>query len=321
MQPVQYGENMQAFISYMTNYQLIPLSRTAEIIYDLIGQNVSQGTIVNINKRFSDNLAGVEETIKDNLRNADVVHFDETGMRKNGKNNWVHSASTKELTHYAMHEKRGTNATEEIGILPEFEGVAVHDHWKSYYKYTDCCHAECNAHHLRTLRGIYENSSFEWANNMIGLLVEIKDEVAQQKAKGKNHMSEAMIKNYELKYHDILNKGRLEDEEKSPVNLTKSGKPQKSESLKLINRLEEYDIETLSFMYDFQIPFDNNLAERDIRMVKLRQKISGCFRGEDGGDVFCRIRSYISTCRKNGFRIMDSIKEALKGTPFIPELV
>lgn len=237
-----------------------------------------------------------------------------------GENHWVHSASTEKLTHYAMHKKRGADATEEIGILTDFEGVAVHDHWKPYYKYTDCYHAECNAHHLRALRGIYENSSFEWANNMIGLLVEIKKEVDQQKSNERTHMPEAMIRDYELKYQDILNRGRLEDKEKSPLNLTKRGKPQKSESLKLINRIEKYNIETLSFMYDFKIPFDNNLAERDIRMVKLRQKISGCFRSEDGGDVFCKIRGYISTCRKNGLGVMDSIKEALKGSPFIPAL-
>jgi transposase len=145
-QPVQYGENLQALMAYLVNYQLIPLERAAEFIRDLTGQNISQGTFVNTNKCLEKNLEGFENAVIDQLIGADVAHFDETGMRCEKKTKWVHSASTDKLTYYAIHDKRGAGATKDIGILPEFQGTAVHDHWKSYYTYTDCTHAECNAH-------------------------------------------------------------------------------------------------------------------------------------------------------------------------------
>lgn len=148
----------------------------------------------------------------------------------------------------------------------------VHDHWKSYYSFEDCTHAECNAHHIRTLKGIHENFSHEWAQDMGNLLVKIKRQV------------------------DLLKEAGCAE-------------------------MPENDIETLSFMFDFSIPFDNNLAERNIRMVKLRQKISGCFRGDEGRDWFCRIRSYASTCLKNGLDVMEAFSDALKGEPFIPDTV
>ena len=319
-QPVQYGDNLQALMVYLSNYQLVPLARTTEIIKTLTGKNISQGTVINANNRIYDSLKIFEDAIKDKLKSAEVLHVDESGLRLKGKINWVHVASTSRVTHYAIHKKRGAIATNEIGILPDFEGTMVHDHWKPYYTFTNCTHAECNAHNMRILKGISESFGHIWAVDMGSLLVDIKREVDSLKSKGLTSMAEINIKAYDEKYKTIIAQGKIEDAEKSFVILsTKTGKPVKSDALKLLRKLEDYDVETLSFMYDFNIPFDNNLAERDIRMVKLRQKISGCFRSDNGGSLFCRIRSYISTCNKNGQDIMESLRSAIKGVPFIPE--
>jgi len=321
-QPVQYGDNLQALMVYLSNYQLLPLARTTEVIKNLTGKNISQGTIVNANKRLYDNLEKFEETIKEQLQKATVLHTDESGLRSKGKINWVHVVSTNRVTHYGMHKNRGTIATKEIGILPEFEGTLVHDHWKPYYAFTKCTHAECNAHNIRILKGIHENFAHIWAMNMGSLLIEIKREIDSLKSRGAIFMPESEIRAYDERYKIIIAQGKTEDTEKCSVKISKTtGKPVKSDALRLLQKLEKYDVETLSFMYDFNIPFDNNLAERDVRMVKLRQKISGCFRGEDGGNWFCRIRSYISTCNKNGQDIMESLKNAIKGEAFIPENV
>jgi transposase len=315
-QPVQYGENMQAFMIYLTNYQLLPLERATEIVSDIIGHKVSEGTLVNVNSRLHENLEDVESSIKEQLKASTVVHFDETGMRCSGKTQWLHSASTERLTHYEIHERRGARAANDIGILKEFEGTAVHDHWKPYYTFNNCSHAECNAHNLRNLKGAYEDYKYEWAKDMAGLLIEIKRHVYMLKSQGHTEISAHEIAKYQATYKSILLNGR----EEAPIPISeKTGKPKKNLAHNLLERLEKFDIETLSFMYDFSIPFDNNLAERDIRMVKLRQKISGSFRGEQGPDVFCRIRSYISTCRKNGQKVMESLVRAIKGEPFVPQ--
>ena len=318
-QPVQYGDNLQALMVYLSNYQLVPLGRTSEIIKNLTGQNISQGTIVNVSERLYNNLAEFEDVLKRQLKNADLIHTDESGMRSQGKTNWVHAVSTDTLTHYAIHEKRGSQATTDIGILPDFIGTMMHDHWKPYYTFTDCTHAECNAHHIRNLKGIHENYGHEWAQNMASLLIEIKRAVETLKVKGLNAMAKSDIEQYIARYNEIIIQGMAEDTAKnSGLVSKKTGKPVKSDALRLLQRLKAYDIETLAFLFDFSIPFDNNLAERDLRMIKLRQKISGCFRGENGGDLFCRIRSYVSTCRKNGLDVMESLKRAIKGEPYIP---
>lgn len=314
-QPIQYGENMQALMAYLTNYQLLPLERAAEILSDIIGQKVSEGTLVNVNNRLHEKLEEAEASIKQQLIESPVVHFDETGVRCSGKTQWLHSASTEQLTHYEVHEKRGAKAANDIGILPEFDGTACHDHWTPYYTFGNCSHSECNAHNLRNLRGAYEDYKHQWAQAMASLLIEIKRRVDTLKAQGQSSMYTQEISKYEALFKDIIAKGKLEQ----PVPVSEqTGKPKKNSAHRLLARLEKYDIETLSFMYDFDIPFDNNLAERDIRMVKLRQKISGCFRGKEGPKVFCRIRSYISTCRKNSQKVMESLVKAVKGEPFIP---
>lgn len=319
-QPVQYGEEFQALLVYLSNYQLLPLERITDLVEVLTGYKISQGTIVNTTKKLYEKLEQFEETLKERLKTAEVLHTDESGMRSQGKTHWVHTASTETMAHFAIHEKRGSEAAKAIGILPEFKGVLVHDHWKPYYTFKDCTHAECNAHHIRNLKGIHENFSHNWAMSMIDLLITIKRNIDFLKEAGKSEMAIDDIKTYEKMYKEIIEQGKLEClATKSKIISQKTGKPVKNNAERLLKKLEKFDIETLSFMYDFNIPFDNNLAERCIRMVKLRQKISGSFRGKDGGKWFCRIRSYAATCRKNGINVLDAIKDAIEGEPFIPE--
>lgn len=318
-QPTQYGENMKALMCYLTQYQLLPLERAAEAIRDITGQSISEGTLVNVARNLYESLEATVEDIKQKLIDSLVVHFDETGMRSEGKTKWLHVASTEELTYYQVHDNRGAKATEDIGILPNFYGTAMHDHWKPYYRFTDCTHAECNSHHLRQLKEILENYKQNWAGDMISLLIEINRRVDDLKQQNLTSMRDEELQEWHNKYHDIIEKGIEENNKKSPVVLNKRGKPKRSKPLNLLLKLQKYDIETLAFMYDFEVPFSNNLAERDIRMQKLRQKISGCFRGKNGANIFCRIRSYISTARKNGIDAMDAITKAVKDQPFIPE--
>lgn len=228
-QPVQYGENLQALMVYLSNYQLVPLARTTEIIKNLTGKNISQGTIVNANKRLYDSLNKFEEAIKEQLKKAKVLHTDELRLRLKGKINWVHVASTSTITHYAIHKKRGTIATNEIGILPNFEGTMIHDHWKPYYTFTNCTHAECNAHNMRILKGIHKNFGHVWSTNMGSLLINIKRDVDSLKSKGVTFMAKSDIKTYDKKYKIIITQGKIEDAEKSSVILSiKPGKTAKA---------------------------------------------------------------------------------------------
>lgn len=319
-QSTQYGVKMKGLMTYLTDYQLIPLKRAVETIEEIIGQTVSQGTLVTASEKLNTILEKPVEIIKQQIKESKVVHFDETGIRSEGKTKWIHVASTETLTYYEMHEKRGTDAAVDIGILPEFNGTAVHDHWKTYYTFEGCTHSECNSHNLRYLKEINENFDHAWAKDMAGFLIELKKQVEAMKTEGLMSMEATQTESWRTRFHSIIKEGIREDDERSPkVFSKKTGKPQRSKALNLLLKMQKYDIETLAFMYDFEVPFDNNLAERDLRMQKLRQKISGCFRGKEGANVFCRIRSYISTARKNGQKVMESLANAFSGNPFIPE--
>lgn len=317
-QPTQYGENMKALMNYLTQYQLLPLKRAAEAIKSITGQSISEGTLVNVAQKLYENLESPVNAIKQKIIDSSVVHFDETGMRSEGKTKWLHVASTDELTYYQVHNNRGEKAVKDIGILPNLKGTAMHDHWKPYYCFLDCTHAECNSHNLRYLKDILENYHQNWAEDMISLLIEIHRKVQELKRQNIKSMLDEELHECHKVYHAIIKKGILEDAKKSPIILNKKGKQKKSKALLLLLKFQQYDIETLAFMYDFEVDFDNNLAERDLRMQKLRQKISGCFRGENGAKIFFQIRSYISTARKNGIDAMDAILKAVKHQPFMP---
>lgn len=318
--PIQYGEKIKAVSVYLTQYQLIPYKRGSELLSDMFGISLSQGTMVNFNDCCHEKLETVENNIKNSITTSQgAVHFDETGIAIDKKRQWLHVASNESYTYYEAHQKRGKEAIDDINILPGFTGTAVHDCWKTYHKYSDCNHALCNAHILRELNGISELEKQKWAKPMKDLLLEIKKEV-DLSWNTANALNLDKIEDFEKRYAQILKDGFKEDYILNRESYSKE-KSKKSTSLNLLNRLSGYKDQILAFMYDFDIPFDNNLAERDLRMTKVKQKISGTFRSKDGAKAFTRIRGYVSTVRKNGLNALDCIKSVFTSNIIDPTLV
>lgn len=250
------------------------------------------------------------------------VHCDETGLRGEGKLHWTHVASTKRATYLAVHAKRGRKALDEIDILPRRKGWVVHDGFSSYDQYPGLEHARCNAHHLRELVFIEERYEQEWSGKMIELLVAIKEAVEKVKQQGQTVLSKQEREDFEARYDQLIVQGlQANPPPPDPPAEKKRGRKKQSKPKNLPDRLLGHKQKVLAFMYDANVPFDNNLAERDLRMVKLKEKVSGCFRTQQGAQTFCRIRSYISTARKNGQRAFDALVAALQGEPFCPDFL
>jgi len=322
-QPVQYGERLKAQLVYFHQYHHIPLERTSEMVADLYGQPVSEGTILKACAETAEQVEPTYTAIQSELsQTKDTGHFDETGVRVAGKLWWLHVVCSTLLTYYAPHRKRGSQALEEIGIFPVFKGKAVHDGYSSYYQYRNVTHALCNAHHLRDLTFVHEQYQQEWAAEMKSLLLDIKATV-EAVATEQRSLTPKQLKDFETRYETILKDGLATCPSLEPAQHTpkKRGRSKQHPVKNLLDHLSLRKAETLAFMYEFEVPFDNNQAERDLRMVKLKQKISGCFRTESGVEVFCRIRSYISTARKNGQSVLDALQRALSGVPFAPPVL
>jgi transposase len=299
---VQYGKQIKTMVIYFMNRQYIPYDRMQEVFKEIYSHNISKGTLYNINEAYNKKLEVPVLKIKETLQKSEVLHEDETGIRVDKELNWVHVSGTKRMTYYEYHKNRGKVATDAINIIPDFKGVLVHDGLKSYMQYA-CKHAYCNAHHLRELKFIEEENGQKWAKEMIELLLEIKEEVEDKKGKGLKELTEQEILINEIKFKNILRKGY-----KTIKYKRKATKIEISKSKNLLNKFKEHQRETLGFMYDFQVPFDNNLAERDLRMIKLKQKISGCFRSRNGAKFFCNIRSFISSAVKQKLNLIYAIK-------------
>ena len=316
-QPTQYGPRIKAQATYFNVYQHIPLARTRETFGDLYGHPLEEDTIRHANARIEEEIAPTTEEIQRQLRDSDVVHCDETGLRAAGKLHWVHVASTPTLTHYTFHPKRGSDAMIDGGILPHLTGTAVHDFWRSYFKVHQGAHALCNAHHLRDLIFIHEQYQQPWAVEMIDLLLEIKKNVAQARPT-QDHLPADLLADFEHRYAEVLKRGFAANPPPDPPPKKKRGRQKQSPPKNLLDRFRDYQQQVLAFMYDFRIPFDNNQGERDLRMIKVKQKVSGAFRTIDGAKQFCTIRGYISTARKQGQPVLDVLEAAYRGEPWMP---
>ena len=291
---VQYGMSLKAHSVYLSQFQLIPYDRIKDYFADQLEIPVSAGSIFNFNKEAFSLLDGFDCLVRNKLANSELLHSDETGININGGKGWLHCASNRLWTYFAPHEKRGTEAMNAIGILPDFKGILCHDHWKPYYKY-DCTHSLCNAHHIRELTRAWEQDRQHWAKRLKKLLEKIN--MAVNDAGGLLSASES--EKYRQEYRLILKEA---EKESPPPDETKRngkrGRLKRTKSRNLLERLRDYENDVLRFMDNGIVPFTNNPGENDIRMTKVQQKISGCFRSKEGAQFFCRIRSYISSCRK-----------------------
>ena len=308
---VQYGPDLKAHAVYMSQYQLIPYKRIQEYFEGQIGIPLSEGSIYNFNREAYESLEPFDVRAREELTKSEVMHVDETGINKNGDRYWLHSASNSLWTYFFPHERRGTEAINSIGILPEFRGILCHDHLKSYYTYSNCMHALCNAHHLRELEGVWEDDNKqEWAKEMKALLKEINR--ATSDAGGILGTDES--EKYRQRYRTILQNAEAESSPPDETNRKgKRGRVRRTKARNLLERLRKYEGDVLRFMDNKNVPFTNNLAENDIRMTKVQQKISGCFRSLERAKIFCRIRSYLSTCRKQGVNLSRALQMLFRG--------
>lgn len=314
----QYGVNIKTIASYLMQYQLIPSERTQAALADLFGASVAEGTLFGWAEQLHTTLEAPEQVIKEQLQQAPVLHNDETGLFCEAKLHWLHVSSTSRLTHYAVHPKRGTEAMDAIGILPKFRGTAIHDSWKPYFSYA-CTHSVCNAHILRELTFAQEEDHQRWAKDMKQLLLRIERSVTKARQRHRQCLAPRSLHHFERQYDRLLAIA-LRHNPRQRGSPHRRGRKKQTKTRNLIERLRDYRAAVLAFMYDFRVPFTNNQAERDIRMAKVKQKISGTFRSMLGAEIFARIRGYISTARKNSLTAFDALHSAFAGNPFVPSL-
>ena len=315
--PVQYGAALGAVGVYLVQQQLLPYERACEVIEDLLGPPLSVGTLQGLVERCAAQLAPVEQQIKAALSRAEVLHQDETGLYVAGQRHWMHVSATEHLTHYAVHPKRGKEALDAIGILKDFHGVSVHDGWCSYWLYL-CLHALCNVHHLRELTFLSEEQQQEWAAEMKELLLDSNAAVEQARAEGRRWLHPLEVADWKARYQALLAEGYQANPPDPPPEAGKKGRRKQSAARNLLDRFSKHQEAVLAFLDNFAVPFDNSLAERDLRMVKVQQKVSGCFRSTAGAQAFCRIRGYLSTLRKQGLGLLIALEQALVGHPVSP---
>jgi transposase len=311
--PACYGTGIRALSCYLAVFQHIPYDRMAQFFADVLGLPVSTGALVQMVQEGGGRLGFFSDVVRDLLKEAPAVHFDETGARVTGRLHWVHVASTALLTLIECHERRGTVAMEAMGVIEKMTGVAVHDGWKPYRAY-DVVHALCNAHHLRELDNIGVVWDQGWANEMIDLLIEARDAVEKAKSEGKDRLDASVLHSIRVRYGTLVKKGWAANP--APEVGKRSGYTKKAANL--LTRLDTQRSDVLRFTTDFNVGFTNNQAERDVRMVKLQQKISGSWRSLTGAQAYCALRSYISTMKKQQVDVLDGLRQLFDGNVWLP---
>jgi transposase len=313
-EPVQYGPRIRALGVHLTQGQMLPFARAAELIEDIHGVRVSPGTLVAWVGQARAALDGTADMIAAQLRLAPVVHADESGLRVAGKLHWLHVAANDTLTWYGVHEKRGMAAVVDHGILVGRTGVLVHDCLASYWQLDGSVHALCNAHLLRELLHVKETTGQPWADKMSKLLLQANTLCLAAQAR-QLVFDAGQIQAFHTLYDEILTEG----EQLNPVQASTSGRRAKqSTATNLLKRLRRHAAAVLRFVADFSVPFTNNEAERAVRMPKVKQKISGCFRTLEGAGHFCVIRSCLDTLRKQGYSMLQVLERAFIGNPIQP---
>jgi transposase len=310
---MQYGDNLEALAVSLNTVGMMGIKRTHDILSAVFGIPISTGTIFNMVKSCANKLADTVMQIRTAVISLPVAHFDETGTRVDKKTFWFHNASNEDFTYLTVEEKRGTIGMNASGVLPDFQGIAVHDCWKSYWSYGAVTHAICCAHLLRELTGITENHPEQaWADKMKKLLLRMKNVRDTAVASNKENLSYYYLHGFDTKYNSIIAEAR----EQNPIKKKqgkKRGRQPKGKLRSLVERLAEYKDGVCLFSKNFSVPFDNNQAERDVRMVKVKTKVSGCFRTKEGADTFATIMSYIGTANKHDINSFTAIKKALSG--------
>jgi len=314
--PIQYGPKIAAIAVYLTQHQLLPLERTCEVLSDVLGAQMSEATVGELIQRTACQLAPVEQQIKEALISAPVLHQDETGVRVAGKGYWEHVTSTATLTHYQVHASRGQEALNAIGILPLFKGISIHDCWASYFLYP-CEHALCLVHVLRELVFQAEQQGASWAGELKDLLLCMKEATQQAREQGKRWLDPVEVLDWERAFLRVLEEAdQVTPRATAPPG--SKGRIKQSAARNLLDRLRKHQQAVFCFLEDLRVDFDNNQAERDLRMLKVQQKVSGCFRSLAGAQAFSRIRGYVSTLRKQGLPLLPALQATLSGHPLLP---
>ena len=314
---VQYGKNLQAMVVAFNTVGAVSINRTHEILSSVFNIPLATSTINNMVTRCADSLKGTYEKIRLKMTTRGLIHCDETGTRVDGKTWWVHNASDRDYTYLTINKKRGRIGMDEAGVLPHARGIIVHDCWGSYWQYPDVTHAICCAHLLRELNGVIENHPEQtWAPKFRRLLLDMKKSRDEAVQEHRDELSSQQLSKFDTEYDDII-KTAYEENPLPETSAKKRGRKKKSKVLNLICRLDNYKASVCLFIKNLCVPFDNNQAERDLRMVKVKTKVSGCFRSEEGAQEYLTIMSYIGCANKHHINAFTAIREALNGNPDI----
>jgi len=312
---LQYGVNLKALAVSLNTIGMVSINRTHEILSGVFGIPISTGTISAMVSVCAEKVADTLAEIKDAVKDAPVIHVDETGARVDKQNVWAHTTSTDSLTYIEIQQSRGKKGIDAIGILINYLGTVIHDCWASYFCYTAIRHGLCNAHLLRELTAVLENAKQPWAQELIELLLEMKAVKERLLSQNRHGPTPYLLKKFNLVYDRIMAAALAQN----PVPIrdgNQKGRLKRGKTGALVDRLLAHKDKYLLFFIDFSVPFDNNQAERDIRMFKVKLKVSGCFRSMEGARDFAAVMSYAGTARKHGISAFKAIKDALLGCSF-----